>query len=230
MNVYWSIDHKEAVGALRGHTPEPVLKNKRIQEVEYHACPAFRDYYHNVYGVSSLYTYSLELDGQQFKTDLYNQDFYDNNVMVRSVEHKLLSIKQRITFITDSPSLKMSQEHQSFEDNKFTESCYTISGIIDIGKYYRNLDFAFHLKDAHNKVEFSEGDIIYYLRFHTDEKINFKQYFINDKLREYRDMIDDIRMFSPIHNRPLNFFYDIFKRNNLKDKIIKEIKENLVHD
>ena len=81
---------------------------------------------------------------------------------------------------------------------------------------------------SHNRVEFDEGDTIYYLRFHTDEKVNFKQYFITDRLREYRDMVDDIRMFSVAHNRPLSFFYDIYKRSNLKKRILQEIKDNLV--
>ena len=228
MDVYWSIDHKEAIGALRVQTPEPVLKNKGLAEMEYHACPAFRDYYHNVYGIKSLYTYSLEIDGDKCKADMYNQEFFDSNVNVRSTEQKLLSVKQRVSFITDSPSLKMSQEHPCFEDNKFTESSYVVPGMFDIGKYYRNLDFAFHLKESHNRVEFDEGDTIYYLRFHTDERVSCKQYFITDRLREYRDMVDDIRMFSVAHNRPLSYFYDIYKRSNLKSRIIKEIKENLV--
>jgi len=230
MNVYWTIDHKEAIGALRVQTPEPVLKNKGLAEMEYHACPAFRDYYHNVYGIKSLYTYSLEIDGNNCKADMYNQEFFDSNVNVRSTEQKLFSVKQRVSFITDSPSLKMSQEHPYFEDNKFTSTSYVIPGTMDIGKYYRRLDFAFHIKEGHSKCAFDEGDIIYYLRFHTPEKLHFKQYFMTDKLREYHDMVDDIKEFSTSSPRPLSFFYGISKKYKLKSRILKEIKENLVND
>ena len=57
MNVYWAIDHRRAIGALRVQTPELVLKNKLISEVGYNVCPAFRDYFHNVYGWKSIHTH-----------------------------------------------------------------------------------------------------------------------------------------------------------------------------
>ena len=36
---------------------------------------------------------------------------------------------------------------------------------MDIGKYYRRLDFPFHIKKSHNRVAFDEGDIIYKKKF-----------------------------------------------------------------
>ena len=231
MNVYWTVDHRRAIGALRVQTPELVLKNKPVSEVGYNVCPAFRDYFHNVYGWKSLHTHSLEksVDGRGYTSDIHNQEFFDNNIQIRSVAEQLISITQMTSFVTDSPSLKMSIEHPYFEDNKFTSSCYLIPGIMDIGKYYRRLDCAFYIKEGHNKCAFDEGDTIYYLRFHTPEKIHFKQYFMNDKLREYHDMVEEIKEFSTSSPRPLSFFYGISKKYKLKSKVLKEIKENLVH-
>ena len=234
MNVYWAIDHRRAIGALRVQTPELVLKNKLISEVGYNVCPAFRDYFHNVYGWKSIHTHSLKRifnggGASGYVSDVHNQEFFDNNINIRSIEEQILSIIQMTSFITDSPSLKMSIEHPYFEDNKFTSSCYVIPGVMDIGKYYRRLDFAFHIKEGHNTCAFDEGDIIYYLRFHTPEKIHFKQYFMNDKLREYHDMVEEIKEFSISSPRPLSYFYNIYKKYNLKSRILKEIKENLVN-
>lgn len=234
MNVFWSIDHRKAIGSLRVQTPELVLKNKPVSAVGYNVCPAFRDYFHNVYGWKSVYTYSLEkrvdVRGiEVYASDMHNQEFFDNNVHIRSIEEQILSIIQMTSFITDSPSLKMSIEHPYFEDNKFTSSCYVIPGVMDIGKYYRRLDFAFHIKEGHSKCAFDEGDIIYYLRFHTPEKIHFKQYFMTDKLREYHDMVEELKVYSISTPRPLSFFYDIAKKYKLKSRILKEIKENLVN-
>ena len=66
MNVYWTIDHKRIFGALNAQTPELVLKNKPISETGYNICPAFRDYFHKVYGWKAMSDYSLErgVDGQ----------------------------------------------------------------------------------------------------------------------------------------------------------------------
>ena len=233
MNVYWTIDHKRIFGALNAQTPELVLKNKPISETRYNVCPAFTSYFHNVYGWKAMSDYSLErsVDGQ-YVYDAHNPGFW--KYFVQSVDEQAISIYQAVSFVTDSPSLKVSQENPYFEDNKFTSSCYVIPGTIDIGKYYRCLDFAFRIKENHSWAAFDEGDIIYYLRFHTPEKINFKQYFMSDKLREYDTMIQEIKFSwakviahasSP---RPLSFFYDKYKKFNLKNKIMKEIKENLV--
>jgi len=231
MDVYWSIDHTIMLGALNVQTPELVLKNKPISEAGYNVCPAFIDYFHNVYSHKSLHTHSLEksVDGKDYVSDIYpSQEFFNKNILIRSVNDQVISIQQMTSFVTDSPSLKLSIEHPYFEDNKFTSSCYIIPGTMDIGKYYRSVDFAFRIKENHSRAAFDAGDIIYYLRFHTPEKINLKQYFMNDKLREYQQMIQEIRASYTSLPRPLSFFYDKYKKFNLKSKILKEIKENLI--
>ena len=105
------------------------------------------------------------------------------------IEEKLISFYPYVSFVTDSPSLELSIEHPYFEDNKFTSTCYVIPGILDIGKYYRHLDFAFHIKKDHKTFAVDEGEVLFYLRFHTKEKIKFKQYYMTDRLREYQNMI-----------------------------------------
>ena len=112
----------------------------------------------NVYGMKSLYSYKLIQEGTQFKSPLYGQDFFDTNVRIFSTEEKLISLHPHTIFVTDSPSLEMSIEHPYFEDNKFTKTCYTIPGTVDIGKYYRFIDFAFHIKKEYNTFEIDEGD------------------------------------------------------------------------
>ena len=115
------------------------------------------------------------------------------------------------------------------QDNKFTATCYVVPGILDIGKYYRFLDFAFHIKKEYNTFEIDEGDTQLYLRFHTKEKIRFKQYYMTDRLREYAFMVEHIKEFSSNKtSRPLSYFYKIYKKSNLKNRILKEIKGNLV--
>ena len=236
MNVYWTLDHTKAKGSLRVKEIEPVLKNinKNISKLGfrngYTMCPAFRDYFNNVYGWKSIYTYSIKEDTKAtgYKSDLYNQEFFNRHITIRSFEEKLISFYPYVSFVTDSPSLELSIEHPYFEDNKFTSTCYVIPGILDIGKYYRHLDFAFHIKKDHKTFAVDEGEVLFYLRFHTKEKIKFKQYYMTDRLREYQNMITDIKQYSKSVSRPISFFYELYKKRNLKNKILKEIRENLV--
>ena len=242
MNVYWTLDHHRIPGILNAQTPESVTKNTLVSETGYNVCPAFNDYFHNVYGWKAIDSLSLEksVDGNGYISNRRNnrpqkifdspsQEWMDRNVMVRSVEEQVISLyQQTVSFVTDSPSLKMSLENPSFEDNEFTSSCYVIPGTIDIGKYYRFLELAFRIKKNHSRVAFDVGDIICYFKFHTPEKINFKQYFLSDKLREYNLMIQGIKSTFTPSPRPLSFFYDKYKKFNLKNKIMKEIKKNLI--
>ena len=233
MNVYWSVDNKRVFGSLRAEEPiliyKNLFKNRNSSELQYNRCPAFKDYFNNVYGMKSLYSYKLIQEGTQFKSPLYGQDFFDTNVRIFSTEEKLISLHPHTIFVTDSPSLEMSIEHPYFEDNKFTKTCYTIPGTVDIGKYYRFIDFDFHIKKEYNTFEIDEGDTQLYLRFHTKEKIQFKQYYMTDRLREYSFMVEHIKERSASKAlRPLSYFYKIYKNSNLKKRILKEIKENLV--
>ena len=233
MNIYWAVDNSKAIGSLRAEEVETVYKNlfkdKDTSELQYNRCPAFKDYFNNVYGMKSLYTYKLTKEGEQYTSSLYDQEFFDRHIHVHSAKEKVISFHQYTIFITDSPSLEMSVEHPYFEDNKFTKTCYAIPGIVDIGKYYRFLDFAFHIKKEYNTFEIDEGDTQLYLRFHTKEKIRFKQYYMTDRLREYAFMVEHIKEFSSNKtSRPLSYFYKIYKKSNLKNRILKEIKGNLV--
>ena len=51
---------------------------------------------------------------------------------------------------------------------------------------------------------------------------------MTDRLREYQNMITDIKQYSKSVSRPISFFYELYKKSNLKNKILKEIRENLV--
>ena len=226
MNVYWTVDHTRILGALNAQTPELVTKNKPVSETGYNVCPAFNDYLHNVYGWKAIDTFSLEksVDGNEYIYNGRNQD-----IAIRSVDEQVISLYQQVvSFVTDNPSLKMSLENPSLEDNEFTSSCYVIPGTIDIGKYYRCLELAFRIKKNHSRAAFNAGDIICYFKFHTPEKINFKQYFMSEKLREYNFMIQDIKSTFQSSPRLLSFFYDKYKKFNLKSKVMKEIKKNLI--
>jgi hypothetical protein len=238
MNVYWTVDHYKILGALNIQAPELAIKNQPISETGYNVCPAFNDYFHNVYGWKAIDAFSMEksVDGNEYISKRriplsqgVSQELMDRNIMVRSVEEQVISLfQQTVSFVTDSPSLKMSLENPSFEDNEFTSSCYVIPATIDIGKYYRFLELAFRIKKNHSQAAFDAGDIICYFKFHTPDKINFKQYFMSEKLREYDLMIQDIKSTFTPSPRPLSFFYEKYKKFNLKSKIMKEIKENLI--
>jgi hypothetical protein len=111
------------------------------------------------------------------------------------------------------------------EDNNITKKCICIPGTLDIGKWFRTTDFAFFLKKEYDSFDIKEGEIYQYIKFHTNEKIIFKQFKINTKLREYLRDINNAKNSRILKPRHLNEYYEMFKN---KKQIIKEIKSNLI--
>ena len=72
-------------------------------------------------------------------------------------------------------------------------------------------------------VDFNE--IIYYIRFHTDKKINFIQYRMNSQLHQY---LDETRAFSKNTGRVKYSMTNFYKGFKLKKLIISEIKKNII--
>jgi hypothetical protein len=229
ITVYWACDEEEW---MRAKEPEPIYKNflKNIQDknTSINFCPSIKEYMKNIFSVKSIYEYNFEITDDQTNifTNLYNQKFVDRHVVVRSNKEKLYSFTQNFIFCTEEKSLKMSTGISPFlEDNNITKRCMPIPGTMDIGKWFRLTDFAFYLKNDYNRFEIKEEEIFQYIEFHTKEKIIFKQFYINEKIRQYLMDVTNVKNSRINKNRALENYYALF---NHKKQIIKEIKNNLI--
>jgi hypothetical protein len=230
INVYWSCIEKEW---MRASEPEPIqslfyrgpLFDKEDPGLDMVFCPAFNEQMKNVFALKSIYSYEFNVDPQGVSSKDYDQSFFDRHVVIKSQEKRLFSFSQAYTFFTDSPSLKVTlSEHPYLENNEISKRCIVLPGVMDIGKWYRNTDTMFYLKPEFDVFKISEGDIYGYIRFHTDEPINFIQYRQTEDLN--RHLLDSIA--AKEHKKrpyPMQKYYDMFKT---KPQILKEITQNLL--
>lgn len=226
INVYWACIEKEW---LRAETPTSVLsklKDKRyLTDTGVIQCPAFTDTLKNIFCLRSIYDYTFEVAQDNVTSNNYDQLFFDQHVNIRSLHNKLFSFEQHFVFFTDAPSLKLTGNFQPFlELNDINERCIVIPGTFDIGKWFRNIEFAFYLKEPYSQFKISEGDIYTYLKFHTDEKINFIQYRHTEKLANILRENINVRN-NTSHLKNLSVYYKMFKTKKI---ILKEIKENIL--
>jgi hypothetical protein len=115
-------------------------------------------------------------------------------------------------------------ELRTYMDWEMSRKLKSIPGVIDIGKWYRNTDTMFYMKDGVSSFKINEGDIYGYVRFHTEEEINFIQYRHTDTLNNY--MMDSV--YSKENKKrtyPLTKYYSMFKSKNL---VLEEIKRNIL--
>jgi hypothetical protein len=231
INVYWACLEEEW---MRSRGPQPVAKkyysdffvDDNNDMAAINRCPAVNDYLKNLYYIKSLYKYEFYLEDSAVKSNYFTEKFFDDHVVIRSLEEKMFSFTQKYIFFTDSNSLHMSlYETPIFENNNITKNCHLIPGKYDIGKWYVNTEFPFYLKKDFDKFTVDCDEVIYYLRFHTEEKINFIQYKMNDKLYKY---LSDTRSFSKNTGRIKYSMTDFYKGFKLKKFIISEIKNNII--
>jgi hypothetical protein len=178
-----------------------------------------------MFALRSIYSYKFGIRNGQLGTDDFDQTFFERHVNVKSLEKKLFSFQQSFIFFTDEESLPVTMSLPPyFEDNNITDRCIVLPGELDIGKWFRNTDLAFYLKNDCDEFHIDEGEIYCYMKFHTDKKINFIQYRQTDKLNNL--LLDVLRS---KHNKKKIFsiekFYSMFSS---KKMILKEIKENIL--
>lgn len=228
INVYWACISKhwqmatEPESVRKSMLPKGIATNDRMTHI--HRCPAFNDHLKNVYTMKSIYDYSITIDNNMVRSEMYNQEFFDEMITIRSIQNRFISYNMQYVFFTDEDSLPVTfYEFPFMEDNDFAKKCIIFPGKYDIGKWFRNTELAFILRPEHDTLNIKSGDVYSYMRFHTDKKINFIQFRYNDLLEQYKMDGFNMTFFEPMIK--LTNYYKLQKNKKL---ILKEIKKNLV--
>ncbi len=231
--VYYSYsnDVNNAHAMLYGQEPLSVkseyIKGKDTTELRFMKCPAFLDELKNVYQINNQYNVDLDVKDDGLHSSVMPQSFFDNMFHTHSVKEKVYALKQNIIFIAKSDNLEISQQHATFSDESWHRDTITIPGKMDIGAYPRELNLAFGIKSGTDKLSLSEGDPLYYIKFHTTNNIKFVPFFMSSQFLAIKQNLKFHG--TPYHKwKPLQFYYDAVKKKNIKKLIMKEIKKNLM--
>ena len=191
-------------------------------------CPAFKNTYKNTFIIKYPHDYQLEWDGVDFKTNMYDQKFFNENIKVRSTEVGFVSLSQpAMLFFTDVDDLEIEQMAASFHKNNFTNNCHLVTGSFNIGKHIpRRLETAFVFKNK-TSIDLNSGDALYYIRFKTNEKIVVKQFIMTNSIMDITGRFLNIRN-SITQVNSLQWWYELVSRNKLKKYFLKEIKKTLL--
>jgi hypothetical protein len=228
ITVYWACLEDEWMAA---EEPESVLssfyKKNLIDDLSplsrIDKCPSFSSNLKNLYSMKSLYDYSFTVNGQEIRSSDYNQAFMEEHLITRSIEKRFFSFQSKYIYFTDADSLDVTfYEYPYLEDNNITASCTVVAGKFNIGKWFRSTEFAFYLKNSFNTFKITRGEIYSYMRFHTEEKIIFKQFRYTPEFKKFQD---DGFSLTKLNLGKLENYYLMFKN---KKKILQEIKKNLI--
>ena len=234
VNVYWTCLDTNWVGLKHPDSVIQTLNRSNLKKSEEQGtkpgsgisnmnyCPALQNELKNTYNIYSIYNYEFTASNNEVYSLNYTQEFFNDHVNLRSVEQKLFSYYQGFIFFTDDDSLEMSLMPPYLEDNNINKNCIVIPGKFDIGKWFRIIDYAFFLKRDSNTFKVEQNEVMYYLKFNTNESINLKQFFASDKIKQYAESCSKLSKTASL--RTLQNYYNQFR---FKKLILKEIKNNL---
>lgn len=228
VTVYWACLEDEWMAAT---PPEPVAAHfykkglvdtsTNMSNIKY--CPGFNSNLKNVFTLKSLYDYEFTVKNNEVITTKYDKEFFESHVIIRSIEKRMFSFSNRYIFFTDSSDLEVTlYEYPYLEDNNITSSCMPITGKFNIGKWFRNSDYAFYLKRNVDTFKIERDEVYSYIRFHTDEAISFKQFRYSSIFDGYQK---DCFSLTKLALRYFSKYYPLFRTKKL---ILKDIKGALV--
>jgi hypothetical protein len=227
--VYWSCLEDEW---MRAGPPQPVLK--KIYEnfssndsnmSNFLSCPSVKNEFKNMFSLHSLYDYEFTIKNNEIASSYYDEKFFNKHVLLRSKEKRFFSFLQKFIFFTDADSLITEfYLNPTFENNSVNKTCIPLSGSFDIGKWFRHIEYPFFLREGYDTFSISEGDAYCYIKFNTEEKIIFKQFIFTEKIKQYMDSTMSI----PNYRKPMIKLSNYYNKFNIKNKVLHEIKLNLI--
>ena len=116
-----------------------------------------------------------------------------------------------------------------FHEPKHTKFASVVPGEFDIGRWFRPFTFEVQTWNKEGRFELEENEPMFYMEFKTDRPIILNRFILTKKLRQYEQAaINSRHMFK--YFLPLNKKYESFKNVGLREKILTEIKKNLIEE
>lgn len=244
MNIYWTSDiiynekdysNPESIDmSLALLPPEPLSKNipGNIRDSLYSRCPAFTDIMKNTFVIKCPFDFSLkiELDTNRIECEERFKPLIKTFIVQPYKTENLYQYYTHLHFFADSPC-EAHEMSPFLHNNSLTRQTSVLHGQFNIHKWYRPFNTAF-IPTTDKKyllLEMKRGDIISYIRFHTEEKIKLTE-FINSQ--EIQNIANQCVSFK--HARKgifsLTHAYDSFMQRQRNKQLLKLIKENIVGD
>jgi hypothetical protein len=190
-------------------------------------CPSIREEIKNTFVISSPIDITINWDGSHTSSPDYDQRFFDEMFHIKpcldGTESRLMSILLHLVFFADK-KCDVSMLPAYFSDTEFQRSTMFPAGRMDLNSWFRPLDIMF-FRHKNIPVVIKKGDPLYYLKFHTEEDINFNRFEVKREIITLLEHSASIRQYTNILN--MESIYSIFNKSKIRNRILKLIKQNL---
>ena len=244
MNVYWSyLASNDFTKETQNHGADLLLerptnvindinKNNHIRSeayLRYIKCPAYPEFFKNVYAIKCDTDFTLQhkiVNEIATLTTDNSQEFFDDAFSIREYtkDQQLIQMNWNWMLFSDS-DIDVSVMPAFLHDNNFVRNTTILPGKMNISKWFRPIQPAYII---HDDIEVKTGDVLFYIKIHTKDKIDLKHFDMSKKLKSLSNECLGLKNFKP--NLRFSKIYEIFTKRNYNKKILKEIKKNLTGD
>lgn len=195
-------------------------------------CPATVDALKNTYEIKNTVPFDFQFkeDGTlelftNKKIDKKSREQWIENVwFLRSIKDKFASLSYDL-FLFCEEDLEVEQHQAWYSNGDFAENTFQNVGKMNISKWLRPIHPSFIVKN-NNLINVKKDEPLYYLKFLTNEKINFVEFEMTEKLKKISMSTVTLKFLQPFS--PLKTLYNRFVEGKYPKRVIKEIKNNLV--
>jgi hypothetical protein len=126
-------------------------------------------------------------------------------------------------------SLKMSASAPFFHKPEYMKFGSVIPGTFDIGQWFRPYNFEVQMWEESGNFEIKDGEPLFYMEFPTDKKIILNRFFLTEELKKICEAnVLSMNLFGPFQS--LSEKYKKFKQVGYREKILTEIRKNLIDE
>lgn len=247
ITVYWT-PHPVMQSVESWHflykTPEPVVK-KIIDEQggDMRTCPAVKKLLKNTFTFNSMVKDNFKYDNKVAAEMAVNMELEENTPIPAFSQHRVPFVMPRPSSLSgyinavyymswlffSEESLEANFTAPYFPPKVPAEGALFSPGMFDIGRWFRPVPLDYHIPISTDEVHIDEGDELMYVQFLTDKKINLRRFEMNEELWSLAEECIWAHKMYGAHWK-LEERYELGENSQLRQRIIKAIKKQLLED
>ena len=244
ITVYWSPGLSIVDNSIRDNSflypkPESLFADKAkdksklsLPKDSFFSCPAVSK------KIKNTFVFSNAMDSR------YYFDFTDKNNQIMTASPNSLEMSvYRAPVLYSGPCLSISLSYLFFAEESvdafftppyFHEPKYmkygsVIPGEFDIGQWFRPFNFDLQMWNNKGDIIIEKNEPLFYVDFQTNKKIKLKRFIMTKQLQSYAESCGNSTNTFGL-GQSLKSRYDRFRQVGLREKVLTEIKKNLIED
>jgi hypothetical protein len=224
--------------------PEPELVKLKFQNIStgiangMFACPAVKDNLQNTFAIKSAVDELIDLPVDYLKNTCNLSDrepMPSNNRQIIGLNkirptslngYSNLEYNLSYVFVANQP-LKMEFVAPYLPAKSPSPNAILACGEWDIGKWFRPVNFDYHIPLDNNYFTISSGDELAYVKFATSAKVVLKRFIFNNKLQHLaQEMASSGLRYN--NKKSLAHKYAMAKNSKIMDLVLTEVQNNLI--